>query len=411
VLLLNLFGQIVAHFFLLLLEFVLPSLFLLGVSLGLVLNVFEHLLVLGADLFLLVFDDGICEGAHNLLDLVLPLFLFGVPLFLELLLEPEVLVLEPDILLLLLLGLLLEPGLVGVVLDHDLLEPLAFLLLALLELPFLGGELLLDLGDEQLVELLLLLVLLLPALVLVLDLLVAHLLLELDLALLLGLLLVLALVVVDDLLLLQLCVGLLLVPLECLAPLLLLELAVELHLHLLLELLLADALQLLLLLEELGVELDERGPLVLLVALHVVHRLLPHRAAGVRVLGAAARLARFLASLVLLVCPPGLAPLHWGRLPSLLLRLLLLLGLGGAHALLVELGSFGGLDVGDRIAHAGLEGFEGVLRDLLLGEVVGHQLLDDVLRSLALPEVLHEFPHNHLPQLLALLDGLRLFDS
>lgn len=91
-----------------------------------------------------------------------------------------------------------------------------------------------------------------------------------DLVLQVLLLLLLPLVENVELVVVQLDVRFLVLVLVVLLGVLLLNLAVELGLHLLLKLLLADPFQLALLLVQLGVKLNERGPFVVFVPVHHV---------------------------------------------------------------------------------------------------------------------------------------------
>lgn len=86
--------QVLPHTLLLLLLHSLSALLLLLLLLQLVFNVTHHLLILYTDLLLLIFDDWVCEGGHDCFDLILPLLLLLLSLFLELVLQSGILLLS-----------------------------------------------------------------------------------------------------------------------------------------------------------------------------------------------------------------------------------------------------------------------------------------------------------------------------
>lgn len=76
---LDLSGQVVSHLFFLFLLLESPSLLFFLFSFELIVDMLQHFLVFETDLLLLVLDDGIGEGRHNLLNFFLSLAFFLLP--------------------------------------------------------------------------------------------------------------------------------------------------------------------------------------------------------------------------------------------------------------------------------------------------------------------------------------------
>jgi hypothetical protein len=128
--------QIVSHFLFLHFHLIFAPIILLFVTFCLVLDVSQHLLILGTHLLLLIFDDCVCKRRHHLLNLILPLLLLPLTFLLQLLLQPQILTLQSNILQPLLVCLLLQTNLVDIVLGHDQLQSPFLLLFTFLQLAF-----------------------------------------------------------------------------------------------------------------------------------------------------------------------------------------------------------------------------------------------------------------------------------
>lgn len=95
---LDLSGQVVSHLLFLFLLLESPSLLFFLFSFELIVDMLQHFFVFKADLLLLVLDDGIGEGSHDLLNLFLSLAFFLLPFPFEFILEPGIFLLHFDIL-------------------------------------------------------------------------------------------------------------------------------------------------------------------------------------------------------------------------------------------------------------------------------------------------------------------------